>query len=138
MYKAEARKIEIAHKRIDIVRDSLKAAKADLIEAKYFSLENNADAQEYFNYKTLDKDIVRIKEEVLALNHQEDGNPLVPYGKINGEKCIVNKIEVLNHRWLIAEFYAGDLRGEVLVKYFFNPEKPTTFDSIETVLYNKK
>ncbi|MGL4585426.1 MAG: hydrolase, partial [Flavobacterium sp.] len=75
MYKMEEKKIDIAHKRIDIVRDSLKQVTKEFNESNYFSIEYNNDAQEYFNYKNIDKSLALIKEEVLALNHQENGNP---------------------------------------------------------------
>jgi len=135
MYKMEEKKLDIAHKRIDIVRDSLKQATKEFNEANYFSIEYNNDAQEYFNYKNIDNSLALIKEEILALNHQENGNPLVPYGVMNGNKCIINKIKILNHRWIVADFYAGDLRGEVMIKYIYTEGKPTEFKTIETVLY---
>ncbi|UVD79753.1 MULTISPECIES: hydrolase [Myroides] len=138
MTRSEEKKTEIANKRIDIIRDSLKSVVMELNEAKYFSIDGNSDAQEYFNYKTLDDNLAGIKEQVLALNHQENGNPLVPYGKVNDDKALINKVSILNHRWLIAEFFIGDLRGEVLVKYFYSEGKPTDFETIETVLYNNK
>ncbi len=138
MYKMEEKKIEIAHKRIDIVRDSLKQVVKEYDEANYFSLENNEDAQEYFDYKRIDENLVQIKEEILALNHQANGNPLVPYGKINEDKCIINKVKIINHRWIIADFYAGAIHGEVLIKYFFSEDKPTEFKTIDTILYPTK
>ena len=137
MTLAADKRIENAHKRIEIVRDSLREFKKISKLDNYFALENNEDAQEYFNYQTVDADIESLKEEILALNHQENGNPLVPYGAINGDKCIINKIKVLNHRWIIADFYAGSVHGEVLIKYFHSKDKskPTEFSTIETVLY---
>ncbi|WP_121965937.1 hydrolase [Myroides sp. N17-2] len=135
MYKMEEKKIDIAHKRIDIVRDSLKQVTKEFNESNYFSIEYNNDAQEYFNYKNIDKSLALIKEEVLALNHQENGNPLVPYGVMNGDKCVINKVKILNHRWIIADFYAGSLHGEVLIKYFYKEGTPTDFKTIDTVLY---
>ncbi len=138
MYKVEEKKVAVAHKRIEVVRDSLKSAVADLREAQYFTLDYNDDAQEYFDYKTIDADVKRIREEILALNHQAEGNSLVPYGVINGDKCIINKIEILNHRWIIADFYAGDIHGEVLIKYFYYGDKATEFKTLDTVLYPKK
>ncbi len=137
MMQREEKRIEIAHKRIDIIRDSLRLLKQDLNNAAYFTLGYNDDAQEYFNFQTIDADIAKIREEILALNHIETGNPLVPYGVINGHKCIINKIEFLNHRWIIADFYAGEMHGEVLIKYFYNPDQPTNLTTVETVLYTK-
>jgi len=44
-------------------------------------------------------------------------------------------VKFINHRWIIADFYSGAVHGEVLIKYFYDPEKPTNFSTIETVLY---
>ncbi len=137
MMKMEEKRIDIAHKRIEIVRDSVKELKKELNDVAYFTLAYNDDAQEYFDYQTIDADVTKIREEILALNHLETGNPLVPYGVMNGNKCIINKVEFINHRWIVADFYAGEMHGEVLIKYFYNPEKPTNLSTVETVLYTK-
>ncbi|MHC5309935.1 hydrolase [Myroides sp. LJL116] len=138
MRKSADKRIDIAQKRIEIVRDSLHQVEKELDLANYFALENNAVAQEYFNYKTIDSDVQKIEQEVLALNHNAQGNTLVPYGVIDGYKCIINKVQFLNHRWMIADFYAGDQKGEVLIQYFFQDGKPTEFSTIQSVLYTKK
>jgi hypothetical protein len=39
---------------------------------------------------------------------------------------------------LIAEFSNGDLWGQILVKYFVSADKPTEFETIETVLYERQ
>lgn len=138
MYKMEEKKLDIAHKRIEIVRDSLKQATKDFNDVNYFSIEYNNDAQEYFDYKNMDNSLAAIKEEILALNHQESGNPLVPYGVMDGNKCVINRIKILNHRWIIADFYSGEIHGEVLIKYFYTEGKPTEFKTMDTVLYTTK
>ncbi|MDR2221599.1 MAG: hydrolase [Flavobacteriaceae bacterium] len=135
MTKMEEKRIEIAHKRIAIVRDSLKQVVKEYNEANYFALESNENAQDYFNYQTIDQEVATIREEILALNHQPNGNPLVPYGVMDGEKCVINKMKFINHRWIVADFYAGAIHGEVLIKYFFKEGKPTELSTIETILY---
>jgi hypothetical protein len=59
----------------------------------------------------------------------------VPYEPINGNKFIISKIKILNHRWIIADFYSGSARGEVLLKYFYNEDKPTDFERIDAILF---
>ncbi|TDS64217.1 hypothetical protein C8P70_10566 [Myroides indicus] len=134
MLNSEEKKVSVLHKRIEILRDSLHMTSKDN-DADYFSLDYNDDAQEYFDFQNMDSDIKKIREEILTLNHQENGNPLVPYGVIDGQKCIIDKMKFINHRWIIADFYAGAIHGEVLIKYFFSKEEPTQFSTIETVLY---
>jgi hypothetical protein len=111
-----------------------------LSNANYFALESDEDAQEYFFSNNLDyqKVATKVKEDLIVLNENKNGNRLVPYEPIDGKPFIVNTSKILNHRWLIAEFSNGDLWGQILVKYFVSADKPTDFETVETVLYERK
>jgi hypothetical protein len=111
-----------------------------LSNANYFALESDEDAQEYFFSNNLDyqKVAIKVKEDLIVLNENKNGNRLVPYEPIDGKPFIVNTSKVLNHRWLIAEFSNGDLWGQILVKYFVSVDKPTEFETVETVLYERQ
>jgi hypothetical protein len=111
-----------------------------LSNANYFALESDEDAQEYFFSNNLDyqKVAIKVKEDLIVLNENKNGNHLVPYEPIDGKPFIVNASKVLNHRWLIAEFSNGDLWGQILVKYFVSSDKPTEFQTVETVLYERQ
>jgi hypothetical protein len=111
-----------------------------LSSANYFALESDEDAQEYFFSNNLDyqKVATKVKEDLIVLNENKNGNRLVPYEPIDGKPFIVNTSKILNHRWLIAEFSNGDLWGQILVKYFVSAEKPTEFETVETVLYERQ
>jgi hypothetical protein len=41
------------------------------------------------------------------------GNPYVGQDKIGENKFIINKVKILNHRWIIADFSDGNIWGEV-------------------------
>lgn len=117
-------------------RDSV----ATLANANYFALESDEDAQEYFYKNELDyqKVSLKVKEDLLVLNENKNGNKLVPYEPIDGKPFLVNTSKILNHRWVVAEFSNGDLWGQILVKYFVAEGKPTDFETIETVLYERQ
>jgi len=125
------------------VKDHLKVSRdsvASLANANYFALESDEDAQEYFYSNNLDykKVTIKVREDLIALNENKNGNPLVPYEPIDGKAFLVNTSKVLNHRWIIAEFSNGDLWGQILVKYFVTEGKPTDFETVETVLYQRQ
>ena len=125
------------------VKNDLKTARdsvSQLANANYFALESDEDAQEYFYKSNLDyqKVAFKVKEDLIALNQNKNGNKLVPYEPIDDKPFIVNTSKILNHRWLIAEFSNGDLWGQILVKYFVSADKPTEFETIETVLYERQ
>jgi hypothetical protein len=118
------------------VRDSV----SQLANANYFALESDENAQEYFYNSNLDyqKVAFKVKEDLMVLNENKNGNKLVPYEPIDDNPFIVNSSKILNHRWLIAEFSNGDLWGQILVKYFVSADKPTEFETVETVLYERQ
>jgi len=124
------------------VKTNLKTSRdsvANLASANYFALESDEDAQEYFYSNSLDykKVAEKVKEDLLVLNENKNGNKLIPYEPIDGKAFLVNTSKILNHRWIIAEFSNGDLWGQILVKYFVTEGKPTDFETVETVLYER-
>jgi hypothetical protein len=122
--------------RLSVARDSV----ASLANANYFALESDEDAQEYFYSNSLDykKVAIKVKEDLIALNENKNGNKLVPYEPIDGKPFLINTSKLLNHRWIVAEFSNGDLWGQVLIKYFVAEGKPTDFETVETVLYERQ
>ena len=131
---------EIHNKRMT---DSLNVLKEKIADANYFSLENNENAQNYFENKATgkfipqEKLIPRIKETLMDLNENPKGNPYIGQYQIGPQRFIINKIKVLNHRWLIADYSDGEYWGEVLMKYFVNDDETIAFETINTILYQK-
>ncbi|WP_322550684.1 hydrolase [Flavobacterium psychraquaticum] len=134
--EAKEQDVSKTKERLQIARDSV----ANLTMANYFALESDEDAQEYFYKNELDyqKVSLKVKEDLLVLNENKNGNKLVPYEPIDGKPFLVNTSKILNHRWIVAEFSNGDLWGQILVKYFVAEGKPTDFETIETVLYERQ
>jgi hypothetical protein len=125
------------------VKTHLKTSRDSILQlsnANYFAIESDEDAQEYFYSNNLDyqKVAIKVKEDLIALNENKQGNALIPYEPIDEKPFIVNTSKILNHRWLVAEFSNGDLWGQILVKYFVSADKPTEFETVETVLYEKQ
>lgn len=123
--------------------DSLVAVSSKLQDATYFSLEKNQKAQEYFENATTGKFIPYekllpyVQNKLMDLNTNPNGNPYTGYDKIDGKKFIINKINVLNHRWIIADFNNGDIWGETLLKYFINDDETVSFEVIQSLVYQK-
>lgn len=123
------------------LKDSLQTAKNQLADADYFSLAHNENAQNYFDNEKANPSIYYdellpiIKESLLDFNENPNGNPYTGQDKIGVNKFIINKIKVLNHRWIIADFSDGEHWGEVLLKYFVNPDKSISFEVNQSILY---
>ncbi|RBA27552.1 hypothetical protein [Flavobacterium tibetense] len=122
--------------RLTVARDSINNAMYN----DYFDIEKDQDAQDYFYNKNLDYEKVmeKVNEDLVSMNTQPKGNSLIPYEPMDGKNFVVNKAKILNHRWIIAEFSNGDFWGQILVKYFHNDDKPTDFETVETILYEKQ
>jgi hypothetical protein len=135
--------LEAKDKEVVKVKDRLKISRdsvATLANANYFALESDQDAQEYFYSNGLDyqKIAIKVKEDLITLNENKNGNKLVPYEPIDGKPFLINTSKVLNHRWIIAEFSNGDFWGQLLIKYFVSEGKPTEFETVETILYERQ
>lgn len=124
-------------------KNKLAVANEKLTDANYFSLENNQNAQDYFdnsNAKKIllyDKLIPFVKEQLLNFNDNPKGNPFTGQDQLGNQKFIINKVKILNHRWIIADYNDGQFWGEVLLKYFVNEDGTISFEIIKSLLYQK-
>jgi len=126
------------------LRDSINLVSNKLAESGYFSLEYNENAQNYFDNTATGGRIIQyeklipvVTEKLLDLNSNPNGNPYTGQDKIGDKKFIINKVKVLNHRWIIADYSNGELWGEVLLKYFVNKDETIDFELNQTLLYQK-
>ncbi|GEC79506.1 hypothetical protein [Flavobacterium aquatile] len=120
------------------MKDSISQFENVLYDANYFSLENNQNAQEYHSNYDVTKLLPQIKDALLAYNDAPEGNKYIDQPKMGEQKFIINKIKVLNHRWIVADYSNGTLWGDVLIKYFVKEDNSITFETIETFLYPKQ
>ena len=123
------------------LKDSLNSVTSKLNDANYFSLEKNENAQNYFDSAIANKTIAYeklipvLKEKLMDLNANPKGNPYVGQDQIGANKFVINKVKVLNHRWIIADYSDGKMWGEVLLKYFVNEDESISFEVMQSLLY---
>ena len=67
---------------------------------------------------------------------QRGDNPLVPYEGIENPFKI-NKIKLLNHKWIVADFSDGKYWGELLIRYELLESKNVDFTLIDHLLYTR-
>ena len=121
----------ISKKQTKIAQDSI----VKLLEKDQFSLDNNEDAQEYFYPQDLKKLKMKVQDDLMSYNANPKGNKFVSYEQVGENPFLINNVKILNHRWIIANFSDGKIWGEVLIKYFHNEDKPTDFETVETLVY---
>lgn len=118
------------------LRDSLKQAKIDLLDMQYFSLENNDDALAYYDHLEIANPSRYIADKLLETNEEKGDNPLIPYEGMDSDFKI-NKIKLLNHKWIVADFSDGKYWGELLIRYRLKDDKAVEFEMIDHLLYTR-
>ncbi len=120
------------------IRDSITVLSDKLYDSNYFSLETNDRAQDYLEDYNIDELMPKVKEALISYNDDKLGNKYVDQSPIDGKKFIINKIKILNHRWIIVDYSNSDYWGEALIQYFIADDKSISFETIKTYLYQKQ
>lgn len=101
-------------KRVDTLKDSIAQLVVEQTNNAYFSLDVNRDAQQAhpdFSPKELQN---ILEDHVLSTNENTKGNPLL---SSLGSDWIINKIHMVNHQWILADFTNGTHWGDALILY---------------------
>lgn len=118
------------------LKDSVQQLQLNVLDKQYFSLENNDDALAYYEHLNIENPARYIADKLLETNEQKGNNPLVPYeGMENDFK--LNKIKILNHKWIVVDFSDGKYWGELLVKYELKDDMGVDFTMMDHLLYTR-
>ncbi len=134
--KDKNNKIEKLKMQTTELKDSVQQLHLDLLDMQYFSLENNDDALVYYEHLSLDDPSRYIADKLLETNEIKGTNPLIPYAGMEGDFKI-NKIKILNHKWIVTDFSDGKYWGELLLKYELKDNTDVDFTVLEHLLYTK-
>lgn len=130
---ADIQNLKAQVERLEMETDSL----AELNEnAIYFSLLENEDAMSYFENNGIEAAVVSeaIENELMSQNKIDIDNSYVPFAGMEGDMHI-NKIKILNHKWVIADFTDGTYWGEVFFTYFIDEEEKLELNAEKSFLY---
>ncbi|MEM9076408.1 MAG: hydrolase [Bacteroidota bacterium] len=119
-----------------ILKDSIQKAQLEILDIQYFSLENNDDALAYYEHLNLKNPARYIADKLLETNESSGDNPLIPYAGMNSDFKI-NKIKVLNHRWLLADFSDGKFWGDLIIQYELKDDLSVDFTLLDHLLYTR-
>ena len=109
-------------------------------ELNYFNIDRNEDALSYFEAQGYDTDelIPAITDGLYSMNNYEgDDHPIVPYVSMTGSKLLINKIRIMNHRWIVANFTDGEYWGEIFVTYSIDENNNLSYKLVEYFMYPK-
>lgn len=136
MQKVKNKKIEKLDAQVVRLNDSVESAQIKALEMQYFSLENNDDALAYYDHLKLKDPSRYIADKLLETNEKKGDNPLIPYEGMESDFKI-NKIKILNHKWILADFSDGKYWGELLIKYELKDDLGVDFTQMDHLLYTR-
>ena len=125
--------------KLDKATDSLSKVSEAIEDANYFSLQSNENALEYIERLGLEAAEVEasISNRIYDQNGAKGGNPIIPLAAVSGDFKI-NKIKLLNHRWIQADFSDGNNWGELIIEYFFDENNNIDLVPLSALLYSSK
>ena len=118
-----------------ILKDSISQLESILEDERYFNLIGNEDAMLYFNSFEIDDITGWVKDALYETNLLREKNDLIPYEGMD-RTFLINKVKVLNHKWLIADFSDGTHWGEIFLGYKIIPGNKVTFELNKHLLYS--
>jgi len=121
---------------IEQLQDAVSKVEIKALELQYFSLENNDDALAYYDHLNIENPSRYIADKLLETNESRGDNPLIPYEGMESDFKI-NKIKILNHKWIIADFSDGRYWGELLLNYELKDNLGVDFTLLDHLLYTR-
>ena len=88
----------------------------------YFTLSDNQEALSYFKDIDVDSLVSYIRDELYEKNFNKNSDTFIPISNTKN-RYLINKVKILNHKWIIADFSNGSRWGEMWIEYYFNENK---------------
>ncbi|MCF4101749.1 hypothetical protein L1I30_08735 [Gillisia sp. M10.2A] len=133
---AKEERIQNQHERItELEHQNEQLANANL-RLNYFSLTGNEEAISYFENQGVDVTqlAASIEDQIISRNKAYQDNELVPFEGMEGNMRI-NKVKILNHKWIIADFTDGTYWGEILISYQIDEDNNLQLTTEKSFLY---
>ena len=128
-------KVEIAEN-----EKTVAALEEQNFELNYFNIDRNEDALSYFESQGYDTSqlIPAIVDGLYKMNDYEgEEHPIVPFVSMTDSKLLINKVRILNHRWIVANFTDGEYWGEIFVTYSIDENNDLKYKLVEYFMYPK-
>lgn len=120
------------------LRDSLNLLNDKVFNLSHFNFLYNDPAKDYYINSFKPDELESLISNALMQSNTYKGNqhPFIPYASMSDSKMLINTIQLINHRWVITDFTDGKYWGELLLKFYINPDKSVDFEVIDHLLYH--
>ena len=116
------------------LKDAIFHLQTRLDEQSDFNLEGNEYALRYFENLNIQNIAGHVKDQLYETNLLREKNDLIPYAVMD-RTFLINKVKVLNHRWVVADFSDGTHWGEIFLTYQIDKNGGLDFELKEHFLY---
>jgi cbb3-type cytochrome oxidase subunit 3 len=101
-----------------------------------FTMTSNDKSRAFFQSQNINPDslAMQIESALISKNRPSKDNELVPYSGMRGVMRI-NSIQVLNNRWVMAEFTDSVYWGEAIIAYRVKDDGELAFETLDGVIY---
>ncbi len=129
-------KIQALEEQLASLESELQVITSERDADRSFSLVANEEALSYLENRGFNPSevIEKVESELINRNKADDDNDLVPFEGMEGHFRI-NKIKLLNHKWLLASFSDGAYWGDLFLTYDFDEEGNLEISTEKGLLY---
>lgn len=133
---AQNQRIETLEEQIAEADERQKTLTDENLNLQYFSLAKNEEAISYFEERGIDAvELAQLVEnEIISRNQASKDNELIPFAGMEGTMRI-NKVKILNHKWIIADFTDGTYWGELFITYEIDESNNLVLNTEKSFLY---
>lgn len=138
-FEMQDNRIERLHQKVETLEHQNDSIEDENFGLKHFTLTGNDKAVAFFEDQGYDVDELAqaIESTVIGRNKADADNDLVPFAGMEGTMRI-NKIEILNNHWMIAEFTDSVFWGELIISYTLDDDRNLDLETKEAFLYPNK
>lgn len=136
MLRSKEEKINNIEEELSLATKKNDSLFSEISGQQSFSLEANEEALSYLENRGLNPSevIAKVENELISRNRADADNDLVPYEGMNGHFRI-NKIKLLNHKWILASFTDGKYWGDLFLTYEIGEDGKLSVTTKEALLY---
>lgn len=139
MLESKDQKIEILQEELNQVKNQSDSLSTQIASsADSFTLKSNEEALTYLENRGFSTSVIaeKVESHLINSNKANEDNAFVPYEGMDGFFRI-NKVQLVNHKWILASFTDGTYWGELFLTYEIDDDGNIEVSSEKALIYPK-